>query len=172
MRRIDGLPQPALARGTAAFPYSGAVRAVLWRGKFRDHRSALRLLADLAATRLAPPSPAAVVVPVPLAASRRRGRGYNQAEVAARVIADHHGLEVAPCLLRRRRDTAEQSRLDAASRAVNVASAFEASDAAAGLTVWLVDDVVTTGATTDAATVALEAAHADLVDVTAIAAVL
>ncbi|MHB8718700.1 MAG: ComF family protein [Candidatus Dormibacteria bacterium] len=169
---IDALPQPAQRQGAAAFPYGGVVRSVLWRGKFRDQRTALRLLADIAAARLRAPSPDAVVVPIPLAPARRRARGYNQAEVVARVLAQHHDLEVAPDLLRRARDTAEQSRLHAGARTANVAGAFAASAGAAGRTVWLVDDVRTTGATTDAATVALEAAGADRVEVAVLAAVL
>ena len=168
---IDGLPQPALSHGLAAFPYGGVVREVLWRGKFRDFRGALRLLADLAADRLQPPA-GAVVVPVPLGRARRRLRGYNQAEVVARVLAEHHGLVVDAGLLRRARETPPQSRLHAADRAANLAGAFVAGPDAAGRVVWLIDDVRTTGATTDAATVALEAAGADRVEVAVVAAVL
>lgn len=100
------------------------------------------------------------VVPVPLHASRRRQRGFNQAADLAR----HLGL---PCrgVLRRQRSTGTQTGLPAAQRHRNVRGAFavakglERRDGRAGqegrgglegLIVVLIDDVATTGATLDA----------------------
>ncbi|MHB8533796.1 MAG: ComF family protein [Solirubrobacteraceae bacterium] len=155
-----------------AFPYGGVVRRVLHRGKFRDARSGLTTLADVAAERLDPPCGDVVVVPVPLWGRRQAGRGYNQAELVARVLAEHHDLQLDAHLLRRVRDTTPQSTLRGEARRRNLERAFLAPDAVADRTVWLIDDVRTTGATTDAATVALEAAGADSVAVAVLAAVL
>src|SRR5487761_1240464 len=78
LREVVALPQPRAGQVSIAFPYGGVVRAVLHRGKFRDARSALRILADVAAERLTPPAADSLVVPVPLSARRQRVRGYNQ----------------------------------------------------------------------------------------------
>jgi len=97
---------------------------------------------------------AACVVPVPLHPSRRRHRGFNQASDLAR----HIGLPVSHAL-RRTRDTATQTGLSAARRHRNVGNAFAPTGAArqvAGLTVVLIDDVSTTGATLDACARALK----------------
>ncbi len=166
---IEATPQPILAGARAAFTYADEVRAVLHHGKFRDGRSALRALAWMGASRLSPP-PGAVVAPVPLAARRVVERGYNQAEVVAAAFADFHRLRLR-CLLLRDRETAPQSTLDRAGRHSNVAGAFTAAPGAAAQAVWLVDDVLTTGATTAAARDALLAAGAGRVEVAVLAAV-
>ena len=98
-----------------------------------------------------------LVVPVPLHRRRRRARGFNQAEELAR----HLGLEWKN-VLRRTRATSSQTDLPAARRHANVRNAFslERSHAVDGLTVLLVDDVSTTGATLNACAVALRRAGA------------
>lgn len=169
---VAALPHPRMAQTQVAFPYGGVVRTVLHRGKFRDARSALRILADVASERLTPPCAGALVVPVPLGPRRQAVRGYNQAALVAGVLAQHHDLRVDTVILRRGRDTSAQSTLPARERAANVRGAFAASGQVAGRPVWLIDDVRTTGATTDATVVALEAAGADTVAVAVLAAVL
>src|SRR5205085_5771233 len=88
-----------------------------------------------------------VAVAVPLHPSRRRERGFNQAEDLAR----HVGLPiVAAC--RRARRTATQADLPAAKRHGNVRGAFVLTRDSArvcGRVVVLIDDVSTTGATLD-----------------------
>lgn len=167
---IESTAQPILVGARAAFAYGDEVRAVLHEGKFRDGRSALRALAWLGAARLSPPA-GAVVVPVPLSARRLAERGYNQAELVARAFAGFHRLPVRG-LLRRTRDTAPQTSRDRPARQANVAGAFSATAGSVGATAWLVDDVLTTGATTAAARDALLAAGAVRVDVAVLAAVL
>ena len=86
---------------------------------------------------------ATCVVPVPLHASRRRQRGFNQAKDLARLLQ----LPVVPAL-RRIRATATQTDLPAAQRHRNVRGAFAVTRAAASLVgaiVVLVDDVSTDG---------------------------
>ncbi|KAF1048514.1 MAG: Orotate phosphoribosyltransferase [Xylophilus sp.] len=102
---------------------------------------------------LAPPS---LVLPMPLAPSRLRERGYNQAFELARRLAP---AQADARLLLRTRDTASQLGLDRAARLRNVRGAFAVeplrADAVAGQTVVLVDDVMTTGASLHAAAEAL-----------------
>ena len=168
---IEASPTPLVAGVRAAFVYDTEVRQVLHHGKFRDCRAALRALAWLAAPRLSPPAAAAAVVPVPLSERRLAERGYNQAAVVAGALAGVHRLPVAD-LLARTRDTPPQSTLARSERLASVAGAFEAMPAARGATLWLVDDVLTTGATTQAAKRALLDAGAAHVEVAVLAAVL
>ncbi len=95
-----------------------------------------------------------VVVPVPLHRSRRRERGFNQAEDLAGKV----GVPVVTAL-RRVRATASQATLPAAQRHRNVRGAFEVTRrglALRGTRVVLIDDVATTGATLDACARALK----------------
>ncbi|HEY7928227.1 MAG TPA: ComF family protein [Candidatus Dormibacteraeota bacterium] len=166
---IEATPSPIVAGAAAAFEYGAEVRRIMHHGKFRDCRAALRAFAWLGAERLDPPS-GAVVTPVPLARRRAVERGYNQARVVAQAFADFHRLPLIE-LLERTRNTPAQSTLDRSAREANVAGAFVASPRAAGMTLWLVDDVRTTGATTAAAKLALSSAGAARVEIAVLAAV-
>lgn len=89
------------------------------------------------------------VIPVPTTAARQRERGYNQAERLAGAFAGLRGLELIDCLERvGARNT--QTALQPLERAANVAGAFRLRAGAPPLEakhLLLVDDVLTTGAT-------------------------
>lgn len=98
------------------------------------------------------------VVPVPLAASRRRERGYNQSEVLADGLARLWNLPLCTDLLARTRATTTQTRLTPGERQRNVANAFRSladRGSLRGRHLVLVDDVVTTAATLNACAAAL-----------------
>lgn len=92
-----------------------------------------------------------VLVPVPLHKSRRRARGFNQAELiahaAGKLLSPH--LEVASGILLSQRDTISQVGLTREERMENVRDAFRvsASERVMGQTLIVVDDVMTTGTT-------------------------
>jgi ComF family protein len=106
-----------------------------------------------------------LVVPVPLAPDRLRERGYNQAWEVARRVARAHGARACADALFRVRDTGHQLRLARGARAANLRDAFVVSPdrraRVAGARIALVDDVLTTGATAEAAVRALRAAGAE-----------
>ena len=106
-----------------------------------------------------------LVVWAPLSRKRRRQRGYDQAELLARVLAQELDRPALPAL-RKVRDTVEQSSLDGeAARKQNAAGAYEIADpdAVAGKRVLLVDDIVTTGSTlSTCAQVLLDAGAGDV----------
>jgi ComF family protein len=139
----------AVDRARAIGPYDGALRKIVHALKYEGRRSLARSLAALMRRRGAEIlTGAACVVPVPLHASRRRQRGFNQAADLAR----HLGLPVVAAL-RRVRPTAAQTGLPAAQRHRNVRDAFAPARTVHGLKdaiVVLVDDVSTTGATLEA----------------------
>jgi ComF family protein len=94
---------------------------------------------------------AGLVVPVPTSATRKRERGYNQAEALAREFARRTGRVTDAGLLLRTRVSGTQTALRPDERAANVARAFavppERAGELRGEHVILVDDVWTTGAT-------------------------
>jgi ComF family protein len=125
--------------------------------KYDGRRSLAGPLAALMRTRGADLlDDVAAAVPVPLHGSRRRQRGFNQADDLAR----HLDLPVVHGLARVR-PTAVQAGLPAAQRHRNVRGAFAATHAGRalrGAIVILVDDVSTTGATLEACARALKEA--------------
>lgn len=102
----------------------------------------------------------AVVVAVPTTPDRLRSRGYNQAELLARRVADLRRLPLVNAL-ERHGGAGSQTTLTRDERRRNVRGAFAPTlDAARarGRAVLLVDDVLTTGATVSAAADALSEA--------------
>lgn len=118
---------------------------------------------------------APIVIPVPTSAARRRERGYNQAELLARALAERRGWTADPRLLVRTRATATQTALHPGERRANVARAFAVPAGLGaelrGEHVLLVDDVWTTGATALACVEALLEAGARVASVATFARV-
>lgn len=93
-----------------------------------------------------------VVVPVPLHISKLRSREYNQSAVMGWILAKHLGAEVELFALRKTRDTAAQFQIKTEEeRRRNVEGVFSVahSGKVKGKSILLVDDVFTTGSTTN-----------------------
>ena len=103
------------------------------------------------------------IMPVPLHAERLWERGYNQSQLLSQQVARDLGMVCSTDCLWRVRRTLQQAKLSPAERQQNVRDAFEASDDARGLSILLIDDVVTTGATLSACAAALKAKGAGAV---------
>lgn len=107
------------------------------------------------------------IVSVPLHPTRVSERGYDQAEHLARAAARELGVTYRQ-VLRRTRATRSQVGLDRDERERNVRGAF-AVQTFVRYPVLLVDDVLTTGATTRACTEALRAAGCSTIYVAVVA---
>jgi ComF family protein len=145
-------------------PIADAIHAL----KYGDRAEAAVPLGRWLAGRVEVP-PGARVVWVPLGRRRRIERGYDQAMLLAGSFARASGLRLLRGAMRRVRETPPQVGRDRAARASNVRGAFAASKAVSGLDLVLVDDVVTTGATAEAACQALREAGARSITVVALA---
>jgi len=90
-----------------------------------------------------------IVIPVPLFGARKRERGYNQCDLIALELGRVLDIKVDTQSLKRIKNTPSQTQLGREARLLNVADAFTLSKRAklTGLSVILVDDVITTGAT-------------------------
>lgn len=114
-----------------------------------------------------------LIVPLPLHRAKQRERGYNQAESIARGVGSILGRPVANRVVRRVRWTASQTTLGQEARQGNVRGAFgltrRGMRVLEGKTVLLVDDVVTTAATTRACATALRAGRVRSIVVASIA---
>jgi ComF family protein len=108
-----------------------------------------------------------LIVPVPTTRARLRTRGYNQAELLAREFAARHGLQLF-LGLQRARAADTQTALQPLERAANVAGAFRlegGEERIRGAHLLLIDDVLTTGATSAECATTLVAAGARCVSV-------
>ena len=158
-RHFDGVRAP--------FRYEGSVRHAILALKYGGIKAAAPQLGDMLADYLeANPLPGDTLVPIPMHSSRRKERGYNQAELLARRVAQRCGMSYHPGLLiRTRRVDPQAGMTSAAGRAANVADSVAVSGESelSGRRIILVDDVATTGSTLDISAAALKAAGAESV---------
>jgi ComF family protein len=161
---------PAFAAVHAGGLFGGPLADAVHALKYGDRPAVARTLGGWLATRVPLPAGAAIVS-VPLGRSRRIERGYDQASLLADELAAAAGRagDRLPGVLIRIRETPPQVGRGRAERSRNVRGAFWASGAVEGREVALVDDVVTTGATADAASRALLDAGATRVTIVALA---
>jgi ComF family protein len=111
---------------------------------------------------------AALLVPVPLHA-RLTARRFNQANALAQAISVQCGVPANPFVLARVKASPPQAGLSRAQRALNLQGAFRVAEEMArrveGRKIVLIDDVMTSGSTANAAARALLRAGAGRVDV-------
>jgi ComF family protein len=148
--RCDGcrVRRPHIAAGRAIGDYDGSLRAIVHALKYHGRRSIAGPLGALLRQHGgAILNGADLVVPVPLHWLRQWRRGFNQAHDLALGL----GLPVSMVLARTRR-TRSQTGLSAQARTANVRHAFviRRHHAIHNLSIVLVDDVSTTGATVEA----------------------
>ena len=161
---------PGIHRVVAPFEYRFPIDRLVQRFKFAGDLAVGRWLALQLAARARGEARPQLLVPVPLTRKRLRARGFNQTVEIARAVSRQLRIPAAIRMLERTRDAPAQAGLSRRARRANLRGAFRCRRGAlAGLHVALIDDVVTTGATADAAARALKRAGAARVDVWAIA---
>ncbi len=161
---------PVFARARAVCRFDGTARELVHRLKYGDRAELSLTLGRMMAQAGRELAAAADLVrPVPLHRTRLWRRRFNQAAALARIVSRETGLPLAATALTRIRRTRQQVGLTRAQRAENLQGAFHVSAAMRSLVegrrILLVDDVLTTGATVNAASRALLRAGASAVDV-------
>jgi ComF family protein len=167
---------PVFQRARAVALYDEIARVLVHRLKYADRLELARALGSMmvrAGAELL--ADADVVVPVPLHPWRLWKRRFNQAMALASTVSRASGVPCDPFLLARVKRTASQVGLSKAQRQDNLQGAFrvpiEARSRVMDRRVLLVDDVLTTGSTANAASRALLRGGAASVDVLAFARV-
>lgn len=156
---------PEFERAMSFGLYEGTLMAAIHAMKFGSARRLATPLALKLAT-LELPVEVDAMVPVPMTRRSLRGRGFNQSALMARELAGLKGIPLMLHMLEKIRETAPQLGLSRRLRMKNLKGAFLADDRATGLSILLVDDVITTGATVRECARALK--HAGAAAVTAL----
>jgi ComF family protein len=162
-------PVFARARAVAHFD-DGPVRNLVHRLKYSDRMELAKPLgAWMARAGNELLVEADLLVPVPLHRRRLAARRFNQANSLAQAISAQCGVPVEPFALARVKATPPQIGLSRSQRALNLQGAFRVTEGmeakVEGRAIVLIDDVMTSGATVNAASRALLRAGAKRVDV-------
>jgi len=165
---------PVFHRARAAARYdSDKARALVHRLKYSDRLELAEPLGRWMRAGAEVLSEADVLIPTPLHRLRLITRRFNQSAALAAVIARESSVPAEMMALERVKATAPQVGLTRNQRASNLQGAFrvreEMAVKIAGKNVVLIDDVLTTGATANAAARALLRAGAERVDVLVLA---
>jgi len=151
---------PLISR--SLFIYEGKVADAIHQLKYKGDRGLGRELGKRMGEALDtifpfPPSEIDLVLPVPLSKSRLIERGFNQSLELARGLSSVTRIPVAVSVIFRTRETKPQTQLRLKERESNVSDAFSLKEAKGvkGLTILVVDDVITTGATINACSLPL-----------------
>ncbi|MBI1395464.1 MAG: ComF family protein [Betaproteobacteria bacterium] len=142
------------------YPLDAMVKAMKYAGRIELARALASVLAERVQSLPLPD----LVVPVALSVERQRDRGFNQALEIARALPAPLAARVDASALSRTRDAPPQAALTLEERRRNVKDAFTTSRRLEGLRIAVVDDVMTTGMTMDAAARALVRAGASRVE--------
>jgi ComF family protein len=161
---------PVFERARAVARHDGIARDLVHRLKFNDRQELAigmgRMMASAAREIVQETD---VVIPLPLHWTRLWQRRFNQSAALAEVLARHTGTPLERTWLVRRKRTRRQVGLSRSERQQNLQGAFVVTDAArpllTGRRVLLVDDVMTTGSSANAAARALLKGGATAVDV-------
>lgn len=149
--------------------YDGLLKDLLLRFKFDEElRLALlfgEMLYNLSGTLPKPD----FITAIPQHFARLRKRGFNQAHEIAKALAKYADIKVTPDILVRKKQCLPQEKLTAAQRKANVAGAFITNSQLHGKHIWLIDDILTTGATSNEAALTLLASGAASVNLLVIA---
>lgn len=160
---------PIILRTRAAMAYGDIARTLVLKLKYSRKVALARTMAKMMQPMirsLKSADAAIMIVPVPLHWSRLWWRGFNQAGLIAAELARLGGTRFRPELLHRVRRTRPLKQMSPRQRSNEVRAAFAVADPAQveGRHCLLVDDVLTSGSTSDACAKALLRAGANQVD--------
>ena len=131
----------------APYLYEGPARNMVRALKYKSRTYAARSMAYLMLRELSKRGIRSdIIVPVPAHTEKEKKRGYNQAELIARELSGIIGVPMRKVLVKNR-NTPSQVSLSERERWKNVRGAYALEGNVSGLSILLVDDVITTGAT-------------------------
>lgn len=143
---------PPFDRTYALFPYEFPIIQLIIQLKFQHQLSHAEALGKLLARSIQTKwyvnqSLPDKILPIPLHPTRLRQRGFNQALEIAKPISKALSIPIDRGSIQRIKSTAAQSTLPASARKQNIANAFKVHRDYSGLTLAVIDDVMTTGFT-------------------------
>ncbi len=152
-------------------PLTDLIHSFKYHGKTHLRRSFAKLIIEFIDNYHVPIHNFDVITPIPIHSTRHRERGFNQSQLLSQMICDHYEIPHSNDLISRIKFTETQTKLDAKQRWTNVEGAFRINHSLkiADKSILIVDDLLTTAATANAASQSLKDAGAAYVGVLTLA---
>lgn len=151
--KLRGNRNAAFYQGKSLFLYKGQIKQTMYRFKYSNKREYAAFFAECAMEQWGEwlhRCEAEAVVAVPMFRRKKRKRGYNQAEVFAKALAEALGVPLGKHVVIRAKDTRPMKELNDAERKNNLRNAFQIDrNIVKYRKIMLVDDIYTTGSTAD-----------------------
>ena len=164
--------EPYFDRVEALFEYSGKARDAVLALKYRRGVRFADYVSERIIEKLAVDDgdDADIITSVPMHRSKKRKRGYDQAEVFARALSRETGIKYVPDILAHRRKSISQHELGKAQRFISAESTYyiRREVSLKGKRIILCDDIFTTGATANTCARLLKQMGAEKVTVVSI----
>lgn len=142
--------------GAAAFSHTGDIKKSIYKIKYCNKREYVEFYTNELIKNYGKKIMSwncDYIIPVPLHRKRQIRRGYNQAEIIAKIISKKTGIPIRTDILARVKNTKPQKELNDEDRKKNLENAFKIHKSIVKLKkIILVDDIYTTGSTIDACT--------------------
>ena len=137
------------------FHQEGVIQEIIHQLKYKGHQEIGKLMADFACESYGNNSnfkQIDYIIPVPLHKKKLKQRGYNQLTVFGKNLGNCSGIHYDENILIRKIHTESQTKKNTEERRKNVSEAFEVIQGGKykGKHFLIIDDVMTTGATTEA----------------------
>ncbi len=155
MRNLEDIRRPQIIkgefiRGHVVYYYEEPAKQLIMSFKYQDARYLGAMIAEkMVETVLKIDLDFDVVIPVPSHYKRRWFRGYNQAEILARLISEKTQMPLDTKYLQRKVITVPMKELDRIQRMEMMGDAFTTIGVKYYKRILLIDDIYTTGATVD-----------------------
>ena len=143
-----------IVQAKSLYLYKGAIKKSMYRFKYSNRREYASFFAQCAVKRYGAwmkKNGIEAIVPVPMYKSKRRKRGYNQAECFAKELSVLTRIPARMNLVHRVKNTMPQKGLSEKERKNNLKNAFHSGENIVQCNcVMVVDDIYTTGSTAEA----------------------
>ncbi len=161
--------RPCYDRAVIPYIYVDGIRHMISRLKFNSKLIHADLLATLFMDAVGMPEAPEALIPMPLHNKRLRERGYNQSLLLARAIGRRWNLPIETGLCKRVKHTPAQAGLSRKQRRKNIKGVFTVSTRVPYRHIAIIDDVLTTGSSTNELAKMFKQAGVERVDVWCIA---
>jgi len=153
--------KPIFFKASSAYLYEGVLKELIlqfkYKGKLALSNDLSGLMSDFLYDNPDILEDVSIITFVPISTSRMMRRGFNQSKILAKHLSDSYGIPMVKCI-EKTASTKNQNELARLDRLSNLKGAFRVKSGTNlnGLTILIVDDVMTTGATLNECAIALK----------------